>query len=204
MTLRLALSVVLFFAFTLEALASGFVLPEELSSISIGMNLADLLKARPKIQKEGMLGSPIDWEAPKIMLSETLPAGGDFSSAAYVVETQKLNSVMLIGHPTPGKEKEMRKRHVARATARWGNSYRRRMLPDDFRPGESVPALTWETSGVEIILILPKDRKKGDSRINALAIQIRTESESARRPLKDGKHKPNEIEDFFRKHDVED
>ena len=187
-----------------SASSAAFAMPEEIANISMGMSVAELLKVRPKIQREGVLGSKIRWEAPKLLLLETLPAGGDFANASYFIDGGRLVSVTLVGHPAANHERDGRRKAIKAYVGKWGKGYHKRILKDEIRAGEFLPMLTWDEDDAEIILTLPKDRKKGDSKMNPLGIQVRTLAESQKHPWEEVVMPAKDRANYFRNHDVDE
>ncbi len=184
--------------------ASKSLMPEPLTNVYLGMSTDELLAARPDIQREGMLGAKINWNVERIRLYETLPQGGRFSAATYLLEKGTLVSATIIRYPKHGEEAGARREFVREFVAKWGKAYKKRVPRDEVRAGEAIPALSWEINGVEYSLTLPKNRKKGDNKISAIAVQMRAMSVAK----KDGWSEAPMVESakkaYFENHDVQD
>ena len=179
-------------------------MPEELSNVHIGMSTDELLMARPNIMRMGMMGAAIDLKAPSLFLNEKLPRGGNFISASFTVEAGKLTSAMLMGNPKRGEESVSRRKFVKECIARWGKDFRKRVPKDALRPGEVVPTLTWERGDEEYVLMLPKNRKKGDTKINAIILQVRALAAGKKEPWKEDPMNDTQKKSIFEAHDVSD
>lgn len=187
-----------------KVFAASLSMPDEVGNVEMGMSLEDLLKARPNIQREGMLGAKIRWDAPKLLLFENFPPTADYKNASYLLNQGKLVSVTLVGHPAAGQEGAARRKVLKAYVAKWGKGYHKRIPKDALRTGEYLPTLTWDKNDAEIILTLPKARKKGDVKINALAIQVRTKAESQKHPWKEGEMPAKDRAKYFKDHDVDE
>lgn len=191
------------FAITAGSISIGAVeLPSELPGIRMGMSVEELLKARPGIQREGWLGRPIDWKAEKLDLYEKLPTGGLFSNASYILTDGRLTVVTLMGRPKGGDESKARRKALETAVARWGKSYKKRAPEDSLRPRKARAVLTWEDGDWEVVLMLPRNREKGDSRQNALAITVRPASAQRDDPWRDMPMPDENRKAHFSIHDV--
>lgn len=186
--------------------ALAIEMPSEIPNVSLGMTLEKLISARPNVKWMTFSGEKkIDLEKFKTgtyNLSEKLPSGGVFQAVGYGISDGKVVTVSLVSDPQIVQDKGVRKRVVKECTDRWGKAYKKRIPEDARRPGNPRPMLTWEIDGTEITLMLPLNRKKGDSKPNGASMQFRLISNVQKAPWKEMKLSDAEKKAIFESHDV--
>ncbi len=186
--------------------AVGLEMPKEIPNVSLGMTVQELKQARPGAwyTASKLPLNPEKLKSAKFMAMEDLPLSGDFVTAGYGIEGGKVTTITLIGPSPSGKEQQLRRRVVKDSIERWGKNFSRRTPADDSRPGTAQPTLTWEADSVEVVLTLPRTRKKTDKRPYQIGIVLRPASAKKTHPLKDMPMNNSERKEFFKAHDVDE
>lgn len=188
--------------------AVALEMPSEISNAFVGMTLDALVVARPNLKWMTISGEkkiePEKLKTGKLLLSESLAPGGDFDGVGYGIVGGKVVSITLVGKPEMGREKERRSRIIKQCVERWGKAYKRRVPEDERRPGNPRPTLTWEIEDVEIALMLPRSRKKGDSKGNDVTLAFRLIANVRKSPWKEMKLSDAENKTLFEDHDAGD
>lgn len=200
----LILLVALFIAFPASLKALAPEMPGEISNISIGMPLEELLTARPKILKPRKM-DPDKLKTATMMLMEKFDGTGDFFSATYGIKDGKLFTITLLA-PTParGREGSIRRKVMKECIGRWGKNFVRRAPEDTKRPGKAKAIVTWLFDDVEAIVTLPNNREDGDSKPNYFSVQFRPRSSIEKHPWKDMAMSPSEKKALFKSNDIDE
>lgn len=186
--------------------AAGIEMPKEIPNVFLGMTVQELKQARPGAWYTASK-LPLDPEklkSKKLMAMEDLPPLGDFITAGYGIEGGKVTTISLVGPSPSGKEQQLRRRVIKDSIQRWGNKFSKRTPEDESRPGTAQPMLTWESDGVEIVLSIPRTRKKTDKRPYSIGLAFRPASAKKTHPIKDMPMTVFEKKEFFKAHDVDE
>jgi hypothetical protein len=181
--------------------ASALEMPAELSQVQIGMSVADLAKLYPKAKRYDIGSvSPLDPTEAKrgpVAVQVELPSGREFTWAAFSIRDGRLVRLELTAQVKPGKERAARRKAVRDAAKRWGPPTRRVVLEDDLRVHGRVAGLIWEIEGIEIGLVLPRDRLKDELSPGRTMLIMRSIELRNKPPWKEIKWDESTRKEFF-------